>query len=159
MSTKPETVFQEHWRRFFLLPQVDASAVRQVAGALYWNDQLLWSLGVIPWGAWRLPFQKSVLRLLHEALPADAPRLYTAINTALATVQGDFLSPPTEGGKQSLVQRVEQFCEGETAAHLVRQIQAVTPRQSFFRNAVLESLLKRVSGSYRSRVRQRESAY
>ncbi|MBD5557629.1 MAG: hypothetical protein HDQ92_03490 [Desulfovibrio sp.] len=159
MSTKPETIFQEHWRRFFLLPQVDASAVRQVSGALYWNDQLLWSLGVIPWGSWRLPFQKSVHRLLHEALPFDAPRLYAAINTALATAQGDFLSPPTEADKQSLVQRVEQFCEGETAAHLLRQIQAVTPQQPVFGNAVLEALLQRVSGRYRSRFRQRDSAY
>lgn len=156
---KPETIFQEHWRRFFLLPQVDASAVRRVSGALYWNDQLLWSLGVIPWGSWRLPFQKSVLRLLHEALPADAPRLYTAINAALATAHGDFHSPPTELDKQNLVQRVSELCEGESAAHLVRQMEAVTPRQSFFRNDVLESLLQRVSGRYRSHLRQRESAY
>ena len=159
MSTEPDTIFQEHWRRFFLLPQVDASAVRPVSGALYWNDQLLWSLGAIPWGSWRLPFQKSVLCLLHEALSSDAPRLYTAINTALATAHGDFLSPPTEADKQSFVQRVEQFCEGETAAHLVRQMEAVTPRQSFFRNAVLKSLLKRFSSRYRSCLCQWESAY
>lgn len=159
MSNKSEAVFQEHWRRFFLSPQADPSAVRRISGALYWNDQLLWSLGVIPWGAWRLPFQAAVLRLLHEALPNDAPRLYAAIHTALATAHGDFLSPPTEADKQSLVQRVEQFCEGETAAHLVRQIQAVTPRQSFFSNAVLESLLERLSARYRSCLHQRESAY
>lgn len=159
MSNRPEAVFQEHWRRFFLSPQADPSAVRRIFGALYWNDQLLWSLGVIPWGAWRLPFQAAVLRLLHEALPADAPRLYAAIHTALATAHGDFLSPPTEADKQRLVQRVEQFCEGETAAHLVRQIQAVTPRQSFFSNAVLESLLERLSARYRSCLHQRESAY
>ena len=159
MSTKRETVFQEHWRRFFLLPQVDASAVRQASGALYWNDQLLWSLGVIPWGSWRLPFQKSGLRLLHEALPGDAPRLYAAINTALATAQGDFLSPPDEADKQSFTRRVGELCKGESAAHLLRQIQAVTPRQAFFGNPVLETLLQRVSGRYRSHQRQRESAY
>lgn len=159
MSNNSEALFQEHWRRFFLSPQADSAAVRRISGALYWNDQLLWSLGVIPWGAWRLPFQAAVLRLLHEALPNDAPRLYAAIHTALATAHGDFLSPPTDADKQSLVQRVEQFCEGETAAHLVRQIQAVTPRQSFFSNAVLESLLERLSAQYRSSLRQRESAY
>ena len=159
MSTKPETIFQEHWRRFFLLPQVDTSAVRQVSGAMYWNDQLLWSLGVIPWGSWRLPFQKSVLRLLHGALPGDAPRLYSAINTALATAHGDFLSPPDEGDKHNLVRRVGELCEGESAAHLLRQIQAVTPRHALFGNAALEALLRRVSGGYRSRLHQRESAY
>lgn len=159
MSTKPETVFQEHWRRFFLLPQADVSAVQRISGALYWSDQLLWSLGVIPWGSWRLPFQKRVLRLLHEALPADAPRLYAAINTALATAQGDFLSPPTEADKQNLVRRVGELCEGESAAHLVRQIQAVTPRQAVFVSGVLDVLLRRVSGRYRSQLRQRESAY
>lgn len=159
MSNKSEAVFQEHWRRFSLSPQADVSAVRRISGALYWNDQLLWSLGVIPWGAWRLPFQAAVLRLLHEALPNDAPRLYAAIHTALATAHGDFLSPPTDADKQRLVQRVEQFCEGETAAHLVRQIQAITSRKSFFSNAVLESLLERLSARYRSCLRQRESAY
>ncbi|MDE6734023.1 MAG: hypothetical protein K2J64_00970, partial [Desulfovibrio sp.] len=159
LTINSEALFQEHWRRFFLLPQVDASAVRQVSGALYWNDQLLWSLGVIPWGSWRLPFQKSVLRLLHEALPGDAPRLYAAINAALATAHGDFLSPPTEEDKQNLVQRVSELCEGESAAHLLRQIQAVTLRQPVFGNAVLDSLLRRVSGRYRSHLRQRESAY
>lgn len=133
--------------------------MRQVSGAMYWNDQLLWSLGVIPWRSWRLPFQKSVLLLLHEALPGDAPRLYTAINAALATAQGDFLSPPTELGKQNLAQRVSELCKGESAAHLLRQIQAVTPRQAFFGNPVLETLLQRVSSRYRSRLRQRESAY
>ena len=129
LTINSETLFQEHWRRFFLSPQADVSAVRRISGALYWNDQLLWSLGVIPWGAWRLPFQAAVLRLL------------------------------TEADKQRLVQRMEQFCEGETAAHLVRQIQAVTPRQSFFSNAILESLLERFSARYRSCLRQRESAY
>ena len=159
LTINSEALFQEHWRRFFLSPQADVSAVRRISGALYWNDQLRWSLGVIPWGAWRLPFQASVLRLLHGALPNDAPRLYAAIHTALATAHGDFLSPPTEVDKQKLIQRVEQFCEGETAAHLVRQIQAVTPRQSFFSNAILESLLERLSARYRSCLRQRENAY
>lgn len=163
LTINSETLFQEHWRRFFLSfflsPQVDSTAVRRISGALYWNDQLLWSLGVIPWGAWRLPFQASVLRLLHEALPNDAPRLYAVIHTTLATAHGDFLSPPTEVDKQSLVQRVEQFCEEETAAHLVRQIQAVTPRQSFFCNAIFESLLERLFAKYRSSLQQRKNAY
>ncbi len=159
VTINSEALFQEHWRRFFLSPQADVSVVRRISGALYWNDQLLWSLGVIPWGSWRLPFQKSVLRLLHEALPADAPRLYAAINAGLATAHGDFLSPPCEADKQTFVQRVEELCEGETAAHLARLIQAVTPRQAVFGNAALDALLRRVSGRYRSHLRQRESAY
>lgn len=159
MTNKPEALFQEHWRRFFLSPQADSAAVRRISGALYWNDQLLWSLGIIPWGAWRLPFQASILRFLHEALPRDAVRLYAAIHTALATAQGNFLSPPSEADKQSLIQRVEQFCEGEAAAHLVRQIQSITPKQPFFRNAALESMLRCISVKYREKLRQRENAY
>lgn len=159
MNNKPEVLFQEHWRRLFLSPQVDASGVRRISGSLYWNDQLLWSLGVIPWGAWRLPFQAGMLRFLHDALPRDAARLYAAINTSLATAQGDFLSPPAEADKQNLVQCVEQFCEGETAAHLARQIQAIAPRQPFFRNAALESMLRRISAKYQRKIRQRENAY
>lgn len=159
MTNKPEALFQEHWRRFFLSPQADSVAVRRISGALYWNDQLLWSLGVIPWGAWRLPFQASILRFLHEALPRDAVRLYAAIHTALATAQGNFLSPPSEADKQNLIQRVEQFCEGETATHLVRQIQSITPEQPFFRNAALESMLRCISVKYREKLRQRENAY
>lgn len=159
MNNKSEALFQEHWRRFFLSPQADSAAVRRISGALYWNDQLLWSLGVIPWGAWRLPFQASILRFLHEALPHDAARLYTSIHTALATAHGDFLSSPSEMDKQKLVQRVEQFCEGETSAHLVRQIQSITPNQPFFRNAALESMVRRISVKYREKLRQRENAY
>lgn len=149
MTNKLEALFQEHWRRFFLSPQADSVAVRRISGALYWNDQLLWSLGVIPWGAWRLPFQASILRFLHETLPHDAARLYTSIHTALATAHGDFLSSLSEMDKQKLVQRVEQFCEGETLAHLVRQIQSITPKQPFFRNAALESMLRCISVKYR----------
>ncbi len=159
MNNKSEALFQEHWRRFFLSPQADSAAVRRISGALYWNDQLLWSLGVIPWGAWRLPFQASILRFLHEALPHDATRLYTSIHTALATAHGDFLSSPSEMDKQKLVQRVEQFCEGETSVHLVRQIQNITPNQPFFRNAALESMVRRISVKYREKLRQRENAY
>ena len=73
--------------------------------------------------------------------------------------KGIFFRPPTEVDKQKLVQRVEQFCEGETAAHLVRLIQAITPRQSFFSNAIFESLLERLFAKYRSSLQQRKNAY
>ena len=81
------------------------------------------------------------------------------IHTALATARGDFLSSPSEMDKQKLVQRVEQFCEGETSVHLVRQIQSITPNQPFFRNAALESMVRRISVKYREKLRQRENAY
>lgn len=159
MSTTSEALFQEHWRRFFLSPQVDSAAVRRISGSFYWNDQLLWSLGVIPWGAWRLPFQKSILRFLHEALPHAAARLYTPIHTTLATAHGEFLSLPGETDRQKLVHRMEHFCEGKTSAHLIRQIQSLASGQSFFRNATLESLLRRISTTYQGKIRQREYTY
>jgi hypothetical protein len=80
-----ETLFQEHWRRFYDLPQYGDCKADIVAGALFWNDQMVWSLGIIPWRAWRYPFQKAMLYCLQKHCPDEAARVYEAVNTALDT--------------------------------------------------------------------------
>lgn len=58
-----EMLFQEHWRRFYDLPQQGDSRTDIVAEALFWNDQIAWSLGIIPWRAWRYPLHPRVEKI------------------------------------------------------------------------------------------------
>ena len=105
-----ESLFQEHWRRFILLPQqVVHKSDAVFADALFQNDQLLWSLGVIPWRAWRFPFQKVMLCYLHEYCPKAETHLYDMISTALASTHGNYLAPPSESDRKNLCETLCSF--------------------------------------------------
>lgn len=104
-----ETLFQEHWRRFYQFPLEDCRT-SFVSDALFWNDQMAWSLGIIPWRAWRYPFQKAMLPYLRKHCPHQAALVYDAINTALVTAHGDYFSLPDKGDREKFLETVGCFC-------------------------------------------------
>ena len=145
MSTENyEILFQEHWRRFFDLPQEDCR-VDIVAEALFWNDQMAWSLGIIPWRAWRYPFQKTILQYLQTHCPQESARVYGAVNTALATAHGDYFSLPTERDRDNLLNTVHTFCSEKAAKHIVHQIHSIIQKPPFLGISVLEKFLQLIS--------------
>ena len=89
-----QSIYHEHWRRFFLLPQRDDIISDAVSEALFWNDQIAWSLNIIPWSSWRYPFQKAMLYSLIERCPQQAEKNYNTVNIALSTAHGDYLALP-----------------------------------------------------------------
>lgn len=140
-----ETLYQEHWRRFFVLPQQAGPIEAAIAEALFWNDQMAWGLGVIPWRAWRRPFQKAMLQYLQTHCPQDAAHAYEVVNTALATAHGDYFSLPVTRDRENLIDTVRSFCSEKAAEHIVRQIHSIRPNPPFLGTAILERLLQSIS--------------
>lgn len=140
-----ETLFQEHLRRFYASPQQEDCRLGLVGEALFWNDQLAWSLGIIPWRAWRYPFQKAILQYLQTHCPKDAARVYDGVNTALATAHGDYFSLPAEQDRENLLETACTVCSEKAAEHIAHQIRSVRPKPPFLGSLVLEKILQRVS--------------
>lgn len=140
-----ETLFQEHWRRFYTLPLQEDCRADIVADALFWNDQIAWSLGIIPWRAWRYPFQKAMLYYLHEHCPHEAAHVYEVVNMALATAHGDYFALPVTRDRENLVDTVRSFCSERAAEHIVDQIHSIRPNPPFLGTALFERVLQRIS--------------
>ena len=154
-----ESLFREHWRRFFRLPQQEDALSNVVSEALFWNDQMAWSLGIIPWRAWRYPFQKSMLQYLQTHCPQEAERVYGAVNTALATAHGDYFSLPAECDRNNLLETVRAFCSEKAAEHIAHQVHSVRPNSPVLGIAALEILLQRISKRRKIRRHAQHVAY
>lgn len=136
------SLFQEHWQRFNCVPQQSEIISDAVSEAIFWNDQMGWSLGIIPWVAWRYPFQKNVLQYLCEHCPEQKEPLYDHINTALATTHGDYFSLPSEKDRDSLIATVKTLCSEQVAATIIQQLSGVKPHPPFLHSLLLEKLLQ-----------------
>lgn len=151
-----ETLFEEHRRRFYTLPLQEDPRQDIVAEAFFWNDQMAWSLGIIPWHAWRYPFQKAMLQYLETHCPQEAERLYDAVNNALATAHGDYFSLPTEQDRKNLIDTIRTFCSEKIAEHNVRLIHSVKPNPPFLGISALEIFLQHIS---KKRKHERHAQY
>jgi hypothetical protein len=154
-----ESLFREHWRRFFHLPQQEDALSEAVSEALFWNDQMAWSLGIIPWRAWRYSFQKSMLQYLQTHCPQEAERVYGVVNTALATAHGDYFSLPAECDRKNLLETVRTFCSKKAAEHIAHQIHFARPNSPFLGIAVLERFLQCISKKRKMRRHAQHVAY
>jgi hypothetical protein len=146
----PESLFTEHWRRFFLLPQQDDCITGAISEALFWDDQMGWSLGVIPWRAWRYPFQRAMLLYLSKHCP-QKEQVYNLVNTALATAHGDYFSLPLDTDRDALLGTVHSFCSERTAEEISYQIYAIKQNPPFLGSRFLERALQHLSGRRRVR--------
>lgn len=140
-----ESLFQEHYQRFFCVPQQSKIISDKVSDAIFWNDQMAWSLGVIPWKSWRYPFQRHIVQYLLDKFPEQKENIYDKINTALATAHGDYFSLPTEQDREALMHTVKIFCSKEVADGILNQISSLREVAPFFNSFFLEKLLQRFS--------------
>lgn len=141
-----ESLFHEHWRRFFVLPQRSDKALAVASSALHGSEQLYWSLGMIPWISWRYPFQRAMLRRLAEhCKPRTAAWLYRLMHTALATTRGDYVSAPSEADKEALRATILAHCSVPMAQNMDALLRGVKAPAPILGSAPLESLWQRYS--------------
>ena len=149
-----ESLFHEHWRRFFVLPQRSDKTLAVASNALCGSDQLYWSLGIIPWISWRYPFQRAMLHRLKELCkPRTAAWLYRLMHTALATTRGDYVTAPSEADKEALRATILAYCSVPVAQNVVALLHTVKAPAPVLGSAALESLWQRYSSERKRRCR------
>ena len=146
-----ESLFREHWRRFFDLVPQNAAVSTAIEGALFWNDQMGWSLGIIPWNSWRYPYQRAMLLALRKYCPQEEEQIYDIICNALAIAQGDYLSLPSEEDRRALISTVQNFCSERVAKNIVSQITQLKEKPPFLHLDFLEKILQFISKKRRLR--------